>query len=65
MLRLLARRGWPKLPAQTPSEFAQTIADPQLRSSVTRFTRAYERARFAESAPDAEQLGAIYSAIEQ
>ncbi len=65
MLRLLARRGWRKLPQQTPAEFAQNIADEHLRSSVTRFTQAYERARFADSPPDAEHLGEIYAEIEQ
>jgi protein-glutamine gamma-glutamyltransferase len=65
MLRLLARRGWPKPPQQTASEFAQSIGDAGLRRSVTRFTDAYERARFAESAADAEQLGTIYADIQK
>lgn len=63
MLRLLARKGWSKAPAQTPNEFAATIRDQQLKTRVTAFTGHYENARFGGSAEDASQLSEIYEEI--
>jgi protein-glutamine gamma-glutamyltransferase len=63
MTRALERRGWRKLPAQTPAEFASTIADVKLRERVLRFTRHYESARFGDSANDACQLPELYEEI--
>jgi hypothetical protein len=63
MTRALARRGCLKKPAQTPSEFADSIDDVQLRRSVAHFTERYESARFGESAADAEKLPEIYDEI--
>jgi hypothetical protein len=62
-LRFLARRGWPKQPGQTPTEFVAAISDPALRRSVTEFTVHYERARFAASPEDAQQLPELYRRI--
>jgi len=56
MEKALARRGWRRLPSQTPQEFASAIEDPDLRRAVTNFTEYYERARFAHSAADASRL---------
>ena len=63
MTRVIARRGWPKLPAQTPQEFVTSIGEESLRNSVALFTRHYERARFAQSAEDAERLPGLYQEI--
>jgi transglutaminase-like putative cysteine protease len=63
MTRALARRGWPKLPSQTPAEFTSTISDPALRTTVALFTTHYERARFADSALDAERLPSLYETV--
>ncbi|HEY6936169.1 MAG TPA: DUF4129 domain-containing protein, partial [Terriglobales bacterium] len=63
MTRATARRGWRKLPAQTPQEFVATISEDDLRQSVDRFTRHYERARFAQSAEDAQRLPELYQEI--
>ena len=63
MLRWLARRGWRKLPQQTPREFVEAIADPKLRAPLAAFTAHYERARFGNSAEDAEALPAIFQEI--
>jgi len=63
MLRWLDRRGWRKLPEQTPQEFVGTIGDPKLRGPVAAFTDHYERARFGNSAQDAELLPEIYEEI--
>ena len=64
MTRTLARRGWPRAPAQTPEEFLVTIDDPQVRQSVEAFIQRYERARFGDSADDAQQLPELYEAIQ-
>jgi transglutaminase-like putative cysteine protease len=63
MLRSLGRRGWRKLPEHTPSEFVRTIGDPKLRGPVAAFTDRYERARFGNSADDAQALPAIFEEI--
>jgi transglutaminase-like putative cysteine protease len=56
MTRHLARRGYPRTLAQTPSEFAASISDPALRENVARFTSAYELARFGGSPSAAANL---------
>ena len=60
MLKRVARHGFRKQPAQTPAEFASSIGDPDLRENVVVFTEHYERARFADSAEDAERLPGLY-----
>jgi protein-glutamine gamma-glutamyltransferase len=63
MLRILARRGWQKSPAQTPEEFASAIRDAELKRRVTTFTEHYENARFGGSAAEASRLSEIYDEI--
>jgi hypothetical protein len=63
MTRLLARRGWRKSPSQTASEFLTMIEDSKLQSRVQEFTRHYQRARFADSSEDAQQLPELYEEI--
>jgi Domain of unknown function (DUF4129) len=63
MLRHVARRGWEKLPAQTPEEFAETIPDETLKTRVENFTERYENARFGNSAEEASQLPELYEEI--
>jgi hypothetical protein len=63
MLKNVARRGYHKAPHQTPNEFVKVIPEPHLRDAVSRFTDRYERARFGDSAPDAEQLPQLYEDI--
>jgi transglutaminase-like putative cysteine protease len=63
MIRALGRRGWKKLPSQTPAEFTGTISDPALRANVALFTAHYERARFADSVPDAQRLPSLYKTV--
>jgi hypothetical protein len=60
MLKIMARRGVRKEPAQTPEEFTSSIADPRMRLEVEAFTEHYERARFAESVEDARKLPDLY-----
>jgi transglutaminase-like putative cysteine protease len=63
MARSVAKRGYERAPAQTPQEFVFTIEDAQLRRRVEEFTRAYERARFADSPADAQQLPQLYEEV--
>jgi transglutaminase-like putative cysteine protease len=63
MTRSVGRRGWRKLPAQTPTEFAESIEDLNLQRAVTDFTDRYEKARFADSSEDAKALPELYEEI--
>jgi transglutaminase-like putative cysteine protease len=63
MTRSVARRGWRKLPTQTPSEFAKSIEDVKLQKAVANFTTRYEKARFGESPEDAQALPHLYDQI--
>jgi hypothetical protein len=63
MTRAAARRGWRKSPAQTPREFVSSIGERELREHVDRFTRHYQRARFARSSKDAARLPDLYQEI--
>ena len=63
MVSATGRRGWHKLPAQTPREFVDSIGEDALRNMVARFTQHYERARFDQSADDAERLPELYQEI--
>jgi len=63
MLRRLARDGWRKTPAQTPNDFVAAIQEPVLQSKVATFTRAYESARFGQSAEDARALPELFEEI--
>ncbi|HTK94370.1 MAG TPA: DUF3488 and transglutaminase-like domain-containing protein [Terriglobales bacterium] len=63
MTRSIAKRGYEKTPSQTPYEFVITIEDAELRERVEAFTRAYERARFADSPADAQQLPQLFDEI--
>ena len=59
----LARRGYARAPHQTPAEFADAIPDPPLRDAVVRFTAAYERARFGDSAEQAAHLPSLLDQV--
>lgn len=63
MLKRVAREGYFKKPSETPTEFVKGIPEAGLRQSVSRFTERYERARFGDSAADAEQLPELYEEI--
>jgi transglutaminase-like putative cysteine protease len=63
MIRRLARKGWKKIPTQTPQEFLTKIEDSALRERVEQFTRAYEAARFGESPEEAGRLPELYEEI--
>jgi len=63
MTRMLARKGWTKSPAQTPTEFLVSIQDDLVREPVAKFTEHYESARFGGSAEDAQRLPELYEEV--
>jgi protein-glutamine gamma-glutamyltransferase len=63
VLRMLAKRGWQKLPAQTPAEFVGAFKDEMVRDPLARFAEHYERARFGDSAEDAARLAGDYEEV--
>ena len=63
MVRRLARKGWRKLPTQTPGEFARRIGSETVRQEVARFTLHYEWARFGGSADHARRLPELYQSV--
>jgi len=63
VLRMLAKRGWKKLPAQTSAEFVAVLKDDKVRGPVARFAEHYERARFGDSAEDAGRLPEVYEEV--
>jgi len=63
MLHYVARHGWEKAPAQTPTEFASGIKDHHLRTKVEHFTKKYENARFGNSAEEAARLPELYEEV--
>ena len=63
MTRMLARKGWPKSPAQTPAEFLTGIENNAVREPFARFTQHYESARFGGSAEDAQRLPELYEEV--
>jgi hypothetical protein len=63
VLRMLAKRGWQKSPAQTPAEFVASFEDKTVRDPLARFAEHYERARFGDSAEDAARLPEVYEEV--
>jgi hypothetical protein len=63
MTRNVARRGWRKLPTQTPDEFVSGIEDARVRERVAEFTRHYQSARFDDSVEDVRRLPELYEEI--
>jgi protein-glutamine gamma-glutamyltransferase len=64
MSRSLARRGVKRSVSQTPQEFVRVIDNERLRTTVGRFTNAYESARFGNSTDDAKQLPELCEEVE-
>lgn len=65
LTRLLRRKGFERAAGQTADEFAASIPRPDVREPVTRFAETYQRARFWDSAPDAEHLPELYDEVEE
>lgn len=65
LLKLFARKGMNKSPAQTSQEFIGNIPSAATRRRVEVFTAYYERARFGDSRDDAERLPELYRELEE
>ncbi len=65
MLKLLERRGWRKLPAQTALEFAASIPDLQLAGPVSQLTEMYQSSRFGAHPANAGQMASLLSAMKE
>jgi len=64
LLRVLARRGVTRSEAETPREFADSLAfHPLLAPAVREFTDLYAQARFGGAACDAFRLRALLDQI--
>jgi protein-glutamine gamma-glutamyltransferase len=64
MLRLLERRGWSKLPAQTPLEFAASLPAGEFSEPVSELTRLYQAARFGGHSADAGRVATLLARLE-
>jgi len=63
VLKMLAKRGLQKSPAQTPAEFVAGLRDDSVRGSLAQFAEHYERARFGDSAEAAARLPEDYEEV--
>ncbi|MFQ5663500.1 MAG: DUF3488 and DUF4129 domain-containing transglutaminase family protein [Terriglobia bacterium] len=64
LLRVLARRGYPKPPSLTPQEFAKALSPPELALPVGELTRLYNRARFGQQPAAIARLIEVLRAVE-
>ena len=65
MLKLLERRGWRKMPAQTALEFAASIPDLQIAGPVAQLTEMYQSSRFGAHPANAGQMTSILAAMKE
>ena len=65
MLKLLERRGWKKLPAQTPLEFAVSIPDAQIAAPVAQLTELYQSSRFGAHPASASRMESLLAGMKQ
>ena len=64
-LRMLARRGFRRAPAETAREFSRRVEDkaPLMAAALAPLTAAYERCRFGAGALSAEETAALEASI--
>jgi transglutaminase-like putative cysteine protease len=63
-LRLFARRGFRKAPAQTPNEFAESVPEPA-RPLVRDFTRLYLETRFGSLTGSIPRMASLLTQIQE
>jgi hypothetical protein len=63
MLRMLARRGWKKAPAQTPLEFAASLPHAVLGSPVSELTALYQTARFGGRSAESRRMSDLLASL--
>jgi hypothetical protein len=64
MLRVLARSGIRKMPAQTPMEFASTLPDGNLAAPVLELTTIYQAARYGGKPTDPQRASSLIDRIQ-
>jgi protein-glutamine gamma-glutamyltransferase len=62
-LNILRKKGFHKLPSETPAEFARKIAPPLLRDLAGEFTRLYNAARYGGERPSLPVLRGMLQEI--
>jgi hypothetical protein len=65
MLKLLERRGWRKMPAQTALEFAASIPDLQIAGPVSQLTEMYQSSRFGAHPANAGQMTSLLASMKE
>jgi transglutaminase-like putative cysteine protease len=63
LLRMLARRGFSRMEAQTPFEFAAAVNAPELTPTLREFTQIYAQARFGGAPCDTTRLRKLLDSI--
>jgi transglutaminase-like putative cysteine protease len=64
MAKFMARHGIAKSSTQTPQEFVRAIEDVHLRLQLSKFTDAYECARFGNSSDEVRRLPGLLEEVE-
>lgn len=65
MLKMLEKRGWKKMPWQTPREFAAAIPATEVAAPVLQLTELYQAARFGSVALPSEQVTFLLRSIRE
>ncbi|MGH9572871.1 MAG: transglutaminase TgpA family protein [Candidatus Acidiferrales bacterium] len=65
MLKMLEKRGWKKMPWQTPREFAAAIPATEVAAPVLQLTELYQAARFGSIALPSEQATFLLRSIRE
>lgn len=65
MLMMLEKRGWKKMPWQTPREFAAAIPATEVAAPVLQLTELYQAARFGSVALPSEQVTFLLRSIRE
>ncbi len=65
MLKMLEKRGWKKMPWQTPREFAAAIPSTEIAAPVVQLTELYQAARFGSIALPSEEATFLLRSIRE
>jgi protein-glutamine gamma-glutamyltransferase len=65
MLRLLEKRGWTKLPSQTPLEFAFALPAGDLSAPIMQLTELYQSTRFGGHPARVEQMSSLLHSLRE
>ncbi len=65
MLRLLEKRGWRRMPAQTAEEFAAKIPSREIAGPVAELTKLYQSARFGDHPAPVARMSNLLTMIRE